>query len=169
MSTLTVFAGAGAAPSSRTTAPARRISFFIRVPPPRGLGLSSPLSAVTDSHGIAPRLEVTRARLVRGHVHAIRKRSLLVRGREDPAGERPEPQLLDGHPLAELRTPLQVDRAAGKRMRPAELREEPRGGRPRQRELRPYLDGDGLARCRLPFRRVGRENSRRRGVREGAA
>src|SRR6266540_4769438 len=164
MSTVTVFAGAGAA-SSRPTAPTTRITLFIRSIPSPGSGLA----AVADSDRVAPRIQVARSRLVRGHVHPIRERSLAMRSFEDPTRKRTELQLQHRHPLAERRASLQEDRPAGKRPRPGELCVEPGGGRPRQSQLRTDLDGHGLARCRLPFRRVIRQENGRRCVGERAA
>src|SRR6266540_5650419 len=164
MSTVTVFAGADAA-SSRPTAPTTRITLFIRSIPSPGSGLA----AVADSDRVAPRIQVARSRLVRGHVHPIRERSLAMRSFEDPTRKRTELQLQHRHPLAERRASLQEDRPAGKRPRPGELCVEPGGGRPRQREPRANLDGKSLARRRLPLRRIDRQDRRRRRVGEDAA
>src|SRR5215211_8551891 len=103
-----------------------------------------------DSHGVAPRVEITRARLIRCHVDAICRRALHVRRLEDAPRVRAELQLLDGHPLTELRPALYVDRAAGERRARRELREEARAARPRQRHLRTHLNRDGLTRDGLP-------------------
>src|SRR3954453_4252154 len=97
MSTATVFdvrAGAGAA-TSKATAPANNMSLFIRISSPPGsryrryrtlavlLELFVPSAAVTDSDGVASRVEVPRPRLVGRHVDAVCRRALYVRRRED--------------------------------------------------------------------------------------
>src|SRR3954452_5134704 len=118
MSTATVFdvrAGAGAA-TSKATAPANNMSLFIRISsPPGSRYLDRSSTAVMDPHGIAPGLQVTRPRLVRRHVGAIRGCALDVRSREDTPRVRAELQLLDRDPLTELRPALQIHRPAGER------------------------------------------------------
>src|SRR4051794_13196407 len=160
MSTATVFvvlAGAGAA-TSKATAPASNMSLFICISsPPGSRYLDRWSAAVLDSHGIAPGLEVTRARLVRRHVRAVRRCALDVRSREDAPRVRAELQLLDRDPLTELRPALQVHRAPGERRARRELREETRAARAAQRHLRTHLRRHRLARHRLPAHGIARE------------
>src|SRR5437899_2365587 len=107
------------------------------------------LVAVSDPDRVAPRVEIARARLVGGHVHAIRERALPMGSREDPARELAELQLLHRHPLPERRAALHVNRTTRERPRAGDLREQPSGARPGQRQLRAHLDGDRLALRRL--------------------
>src|SRR6266508_1498563 len=74
MSTVTVFAGAGAATSRPAPSPTSRRTLFIRTTPSPQSGLA----AEPNFHGIAPALEIARARLIRRYVHAVDKRSLAM-------------------------------------------------------------------------------------------